>query len=169
MEEASVRRLNGLQLAFIGDTVYDLYARGRALEEHDESVRQLHRRAVARVNAAAQARAFAAVEPLFFSQCARIFLKQGRSGRDSRDYPMFCVFLSLVFQRGTPQVLQSVGKAVGRLNKQKLAELDDSVRAVYGRDRASLRMWERVREEAASASPILENLTNLFKWRKDKP
>lgn len=111
----------------------------------------------------------AAVEPLFFSQCARIFLKQGRSGRDSRDYPMFCVFLSLVFQRGTPQVLQSVGKAVGRLNKQKLAELDDSVRAVYGRDRASLRMWERVREEAASASPILENLTNLFKWRKDKP
>ena len=48
MEEASVRRLNGLQLAFIGDTVYDLYARGRALEEHDESVRQLHRRAVAR-------------------------------------------------------------------------------------------------------------------------
>ena len=41
MEEASVRRLNGLQLAFIGDTVYDLYARGRALEEHDESVRQL--------------------------------------------------------------------------------------------------------------------------------
>ena len=66
-------------------------------------------------------------------------------------------------------MLQSVGKAVGRLNKQKLAELDDSVRAVYGRDRASLRMWERVREEAASTSPILENLTNLFKWRKDKP
>ena len=59
-----------------------------------------------------------------------------------------------------------MGKAVGRLNKQKLAELDDSVRAVYGRDRASLRMWERVREEAASASPILENLTNLFKMEK---
>ena len=44
MEEASVRRLNGLQLAFIGDTVYDLYARGRALEEHDGNLLRGHGR-----------------------------------------------------------------------------------------------------------------------------
>ena len=56
-----MRGLNGVQLAFVGDTIYDLYARTQVLEEHDESVRQLHRRAVARVNAAAQARAFAAL------------------------------------------------------------------------------------------------------------
>ena len=83
MEEASVRRLNGLQLAFIGDTVYDLYARGRALEEHDESVRQLHRRAVARVNAAAQARAFAAVEPLLSKEEADV----ARRGRTAHSRP----------------------------------------------------------------------------------
>ena len=74
MEEASVRRLNGLQLA---------YARGRALEEHDESVRQLHRRAVARVNAAAQARAFAAVEPLLSKEEADV----ARRGRNAHSRP----------------------------------------------------------------------------------
>ena len=64
VEEARVRGLNGVQLAFVGDTIYDLYARTQVLEEHDACVRELHRRAVAHVNARAQARAFAAVEPL---------------------------------------------------------------------------------------------------------
>ena len=83
MEEASVRRLNGLQLAFIGDTVYDLYARGRALEEHDACVRELHRRAVAHVNARAQARAFAAVEPLLTAAEA----DGARRGRNAHSRP----------------------------------------------------------------------------------
>ena len=83
MEEASVRRLNGLQLAFIGDTVYDLYARGRALEEHDACVRELHRRAVAHVNARAQARAFAAVEPLLTEEEADV----ARRGRNAPTPP----------------------------------------------------------------------------------
>ena len=82
LEEASVRRLNGLQLAFIGDTVYDLYARGPALEEHDESVRQLHRRAVARQRRA-QARAFAAVEPLLSEEEADV----ARRGRNAHSRP----------------------------------------------------------------------------------
>lgn len=83
MEEASVRRLNGLQLAFIGDTVYDLYARGCALEEHDACVRELHRRAVAHVNARAQARAFAAVEPLLTEEEADV----ARRGRNAHSRP----------------------------------------------------------------------------------
>ena len=64
MDEKRARQLNGLQLAFIGDTIYDLFVRGDVLERHDESVQKLHKRAVARVNAAAQARAFDRVEPL---------------------------------------------------------------------------------------------------------
>ena len=35
VEEARVRGLNGVQLAFVGDTIYDLYARTQVLEEHD--------------------------------------------------------------------------------------------------------------------------------------
>lgn len=78
-----MRGLNGVQLAFVGDTIYDLYARTQVLEEHDESVRQLHRRAVARVNAAAQARAFAAVEPLLSEEEADV----ARRGRNAHSRP----------------------------------------------------------------------------------
>lgn len=64
MNISEVRRLNGLQLAFIGDTIYDLYVRTDVLEAHDESVQKLHKHAVARVNAGAQARAFERIEPI---------------------------------------------------------------------------------------------------------
>ena len=57
-------------------------ARGRALEEHDACVRELHRRAVAHVNARAQARAFAAVEPLLTEEEAAVF----RRGRNAKSY-----------------------------------------------------------------------------------
>lgn len=62
MDIKEVRRLNGLQLAYVGDTVYDLFVRTDILENHDETVQKLHRRAVARVNAGAQAKAFDTIE-----------------------------------------------------------------------------------------------------------
>ena len=62
MDIKEVQRLNGLQLAYIGDTVYDLFVRNDIMEKHDESVQKLHRRAVMRVNAAAQAQAFDRIE-----------------------------------------------------------------------------------------------------------
>lgn len=83
VEEARVRGLNGVQLAFVGDTIYDLYARTQVLEEHDACVRELHRRAVAHVNARAQARAFAAVEPLLTEEEADV----ARRGRNAHSRP----------------------------------------------------------------------------------
>ena len=83
VEEARVRGLNGVQLAFVGDTIYDLYARTQVLEEHDACVRELHRRAVAHVNAHAQARAFAAVEPLLTEEEADV----ARRGRNAHARP----------------------------------------------------------------------------------
>ena len=78
-----MRGLNGVQLAFVGDTIYDLYARTQVLEEHDACVRELHRRAVAHVNARAQARAFAAVEPLLSEAEADV----ARRGRNAHSRP----------------------------------------------------------------------------------
>lgn len=78
-----MRGLNGVQLAFVGDTIYDLYARTQVLEEHDACVRELHRRAVAHVNARAQARAFAAVEPLLTEEEADV----ARRGRNAHSRP----------------------------------------------------------------------------------
>ena len=62
----------------------------------------------------------AAVEPLFFSQCARIFLKQGRSGRDSRDYPMFCVFSQLGFPAGNPSGAAKRGQGSGPVEQAEI-------------------------------------------------
>ncbi len=78
-----MRGLNGVQLAFVGDTIYDLYARTQVIEEHDACVRELHRRAVAHVNARAQARAFAAVEPLLSEEEADV----ARRGRNAHSRP----------------------------------------------------------------------------------
>ena len=64
MDIKEVRRLNGLQLAYVGDSVYDLFVRKDILECHDESVQKLHKRAISRVNAGAQARAFDLIEGL---------------------------------------------------------------------------------------------------------
>ena len=78
-----MRGLNGVQLAFVGATIYDLYARTQVLEEHDACVRELHRRAVAHVNARAQARAFAAVEPFLTEEEADV----ARRGRNAHSRP----------------------------------------------------------------------------------
>ena len=78
-----MRRLNGLQLAFVGDSVYDLFVRTDVVTAHDENVRQLHRRAVDRVNAGAQARAFDAIEPLLTQEEADV----ARRGRNAHSRP----------------------------------------------------------------------------------
>ena len=72
MDIQEVRRLNGLQLAYIGDTIYDLFVRTEILAHHDESVNRLHRRAVERVNAGAQARAFDRIESLLTEEEADV-------------------------------------------------------------------------------------------------
>ena len=83
MDEKRVRQLNGLQLAFIGDTIYDLFVRGDVLERHDESVQKLHRHAIARVNAAAQARAYDRVEPMLTQEEADV----ARRARNAHSRP----------------------------------------------------------------------------------
>lgn len=83
MEANEVRRLNGLQLAFVGDSVYDLFVRTDVVTAHDENVHRLHRRAVDRVNAGAQARAFDAIEPLLTPEEADV----ARRGRNAHSRP----------------------------------------------------------------------------------
>ena len=55
------RELGPLQLAYIGDTVHDLFVRGR-LVSMGLTVGKMHRQAVRMVSAAAQARMLAAIE-----------------------------------------------------------------------------------------------------------
>ena len=55
LEDAlDARELSPLVLAYIGDSVYDLYVRSRLVSEGNARVQELHSRATARVNATAQ-------------------------------------------------------------------------------------------------------------------
>ena len=66
------RLKNPLSLAFMGDTVWDLLIRQRLLLSHAQ-VNALHKQAVKHVNAGAQAKAAARIEPLLTGEEADIF------------------------------------------------------------------------------------------------
>ena len=60
MEKQQARLLNSLQLAHVGDTVWELLVRSRMLYR-GYNVRHMHKEAIACVNAGAQARAMARI------------------------------------------------------------------------------------------------------------
>ena len=63
MEESRARMLNPLQLAYIGDAVWELLVRSRIIYK-GRSARHVHKDAVACVNAHAQSEAFRRIEPM---------------------------------------------------------------------------------------------------------
>ena len=77
MEETRARMLNPLQLAYIGDGVWELLVRTRIIYK-GRSARHVHKDAVACVNAGAQAEAFRRIEPLLTEAEADI-ARRGRN------------------------------------------------------------------------------------------
>ncbi len=63
--EKEIKSLNALTLAYIGDTVYDLYVRNHLICTGDYKTGKLHLMAVRHVSAAAQAKALDAVWDMF--------------------------------------------------------------------------------------------------------
>jgi len=68
-----------LVLAYVGDTVYDLYVRTKLILNGDATPRNLHRQATELVRASAQAAAWRRIAPLLTEQEEGIF----RRGRNS--------------------------------------------------------------------------------------
>ena len=104
------------------------------------------------------------VASIFFTTCAKLYLKQSKG---DKDYAIFCEFLGLVFEKGNAQIREDVGKVLCKLSKQKLSDLDETVKDIYYGNRSTLRHWDEIKEVAESTSPILNNLTNLFRRKKD--
>ncbi len=77
MDAARARMLNPLQLAYIGDGVWELLVRTRLIYL-GRSARHIHKDAVACVNAAAQAEAFRRIEPMLAEDEADI-ARRGRN------------------------------------------------------------------------------------------
>ena len=67
-----------LTLAYIGDTVYELYNREKAVRRADRSVHKLHEECANRANAAAQARIAEYLEP-FLTEEERNIYHRGRN------------------------------------------------------------------------------------------
>ena len=79
------RELNPLQMAYLGDTLHDLYVRSM-LVSRKMSVGAMHKQAVRMVSAAAQARMLEAIEPELTEQEADI-TRRGRNAQAKHDAP----------------------------------------------------------------------------------
>lgn len=79
------RQLNPLQMAYIGDTVHDLYVRS-VLLQHAASVGRMHKQAVKMVSAFAQARMLEVIEPQLSEEEADI-ARRGRNAQAKHAAP----------------------------------------------------------------------------------
>jgi len=79
------RMKNPLSLAFVGDTVWDLLTRQQLLASQAK-VNTLHKQAIARVNAGAQAKAAALIEPHLTEEEADIF-RRGQNAHSRHNVP----------------------------------------------------------------------------------
>lgn len=73
------KMLSALDLAFVGDGVYGLLVREMLARDGSRPVGQLHRMAVAYVNATAQAAAYDRIAPLLTEQEQAVY-RRGRNG-----------------------------------------------------------------------------------------
>ncbi len=72
--------LSPLDLAFVGDTVFDLLVRGELVSCGSRKVKDLHRMAVSRVCASAQARGAALILPALSEEEADVY-RRGRNAK----------------------------------------------------------------------------------------
>lgn len=85
MAEEKARLMGPLQLAYMGDTVWDLLIRSR-LVFRGLNVRHMHQGAIASVNAAAQAAALRRIEPLLTETEAGV-VQRGRNAHAKHPTP----------------------------------------------------------------------------------
>ena len=74
------RELSPLVLAYIGDSVYDLYIRSKLVSEGNARVQELHSRATSRVNAMAQCRTVHAIMEQLTEEEIAVY-KRGRNAK----------------------------------------------------------------------------------------
>ena len=83
LSKTDPRSLSPAALAFIGDGVFELLARGRILEKGSMPAHKLHGLSVQRVCASAQALAYLVIEPALNQEELNI-LKRGRNANTPR-------------------------------------------------------------------------------------
>ena len=82
IKEQNPRQFSPLTLAFLGDAVYELCARGRVVAEGNRPVNDLHKASVGLVNATAQSNAFDRISDLLTEEELAVY-KRGRNASAS--------------------------------------------------------------------------------------
>ena len=82
IDEKGARMKNPLVLAYIGDTIYDLYFRMRAVKMTQAHVHELNRQVSMSVNARAQSHAAGIIEQMLTEQEADIY-RRGRNAKSA--------------------------------------------------------------------------------------
>ena len=90
-----------------------------------------------------------------------------KSKTDTKDVEDFSEFLLFVFESGNRDDIELVGQFLCKLSKQKLAELDESMREIFKRDRSAAHNWDRIKSIAESTNPLLNNISGIFKKIKN--
>lgn len=85
MPPEEAKQLNPLQLAHLGDSVWELMVCSRVAWQKC-NVRNMHKEAIARVNAAAQALALANIEPLL-TEAEALIVRRGRNAKPHHAAP----------------------------------------------------------------------------------
>lgn len=102
-EKLNPKDYSPVALAYIGDTVYDLFMRTKVMEKGNRQVTEMHKDAISLVSARAQARLIHIIEPLLTEEEVGI-LKWGRNAKsggvpknaDAVDYRWATGFETLV-------------------------------------------------------------------------
>ena len=100
----------------------------------------------------------------FISLCAKEALKESKN---DKNYSSTIVFLEFLFSVGKSNDREETGKIFCKLNKQRLEELDLAVKDQFKNNKTYISYWHKINETAASTNPLLNNLSNFFKRKKD--
>lgn len=80
LDEAGVRRLHPLVLAYIGDTIYDLFVRTYLIHTYDVPVHRLHVKSIGFVKAGSQSETLHNIEALL-SEDEKDIVRRGRNAK----------------------------------------------------------------------------------------
>ena len=80
LDLAQVRMMHPLVLAYIGDTVYDLFVRTYLIHSYDVSVHQLHLKSISFVRAKSQSEALHKIEELLTEE-EKAIVRRGRNAK----------------------------------------------------------------------------------------
>lgn len=83
IDDSAIREMSALNIAYVGDTVYDLYIRSFLVKNKKGRVTDMHKSASSVVNARAQAQAALLLSPLLNERESDIF----RLGKNAKSQP----------------------------------------------------------------------------------